>query len=272
MKRLITAFFITAWTAAAIANTAPIVSNVSASQRTDGSGIVDISYRLTDADGDSCTITVLVSDNGGSSWNITPNNTSLAGEVGDGISPGNRKIRWYSKNELPGEFGENYRVKITADDNYVSPMPVGGDPTAASWEEVNERWVKNTYADGSITMSDRKTNLMWLYDANMLGAAQWNNAMNICSGLIYAGHSDWFLPNRWQLQEITSQNQFFSNYHIKTGLPHDYMREDWFWSSNETYCCSIFLTDAFYVTKWGNNLNHKHKSKWIRVWSCRFRQ
>ena len=47
------------------ANTAPSVSNITVSQRTDGSGIVDIYYTLSDADNDRCTISVLVSSNGG---------------------------------------------------------------------------------------------------------------------------------------------------------------------------------------------------------------
>ncbi len=122
-RRFITAFFIAVWTVAAIANTAPIVSNVSASQRTDGSGIVDIAYRLTDADSDSCKITVLVSDNGGSTWSITPSQSALSGDFGDNIRPGNRSIQWRSKQDLPGDFGENYRVKIVANDKYFYEIP-----------------------------------------------------------------------------------------------------------------------------------------------------
>ena len=99
------------------ANTAPTVSSVTASQRTDGSGVVDISYTLTDADNDKYTVSVLVSNDGGSTWTIFPSSSSLAGDTGQ-VSPGTsaKYILWYSKQTLPGAFGSNYRVKVTADD------------------------------------------------------------------------------------------------------------------------------------------------------------
>jgi len=94
------------------ANTAPTVSQVSVSQRTDGSGIVDIYYTLNDADGDNCTVDIEVSDDGGSSWDVTA--TALSGDIGAGISPGRRHIIWNSKTDLPGEYGTNYCVEVTA--------------------------------------------------------------------------------------------------------------------------------------------------------------
>ncbi|HSV26775.1 MAG TPA: hypothetical protein VLH60_02685, partial [Sedimentisphaerales bacterium] len=73
------------------ANRAPMVTNVTASQRTDGSGIVDIAYTLADADNDRCTITVQVSSDGGSTWTITPSAGALSGALTN-VSPG-RRIR-----------------------------------------------------------------------------------------------------------------------------------------------------------------------------------
>jgi len=96
------------------ANTSPQVSNVTASQRTDGSGIVDIGYTLNDADSDDCTVSIEVSNDGGGGWNVAA--TDLSGDIGAGISPGRRHIIWKSKTDLPGEYGTNYRVKVTADD------------------------------------------------------------------------------------------------------------------------------------------------------------
>jgi len=100
-----------------IANTAPTVTNVTASQRTDGSGVVDISYTLTDADNDKCSVSVVVSNDRGNTWAITPSSSALSGDRTD-VSPGRRKISWASKVNLPGALGSNYRVKITANDNY----------------------------------------------------------------------------------------------------------------------------------------------------------
>ena len=99
-----------------LANSDPTVSYVKAYPRTDNSGIVDIYYTLSDGDGDRCDISVVVSDNGGSSYAITP--TSLSGDLTN-VSSGRRHITWNSKEDLPGEYGTNYRVKVTADDGYV---------------------------------------------------------------------------------------------------------------------------------------------------------
>ncbi|ARN56576.1 formylglycine-generating enzyme family protein [Sedimentisphaera salicampi] len=105
------------------ANSAPEVTNVQANQRTDGSGIVEISYTLSDADGDACQISAAVSDDGGETYSITP--TDLSGDTGGNITPGSRTIYWNSKADLPGEYGENYRVKITADDGQSPEGPAG---------------------------------------------------------------------------------------------------------------------------------------------------
>ncbi|HEV57077.1 MAG TPA: hypothetical protein ENN87_06215, partial [Phycisphaerales bacterium] len=75
---------------AAWANSNPVVSNVTASQRTDGSGKVDIRYNLADADGDKCTVTVQVSNDDGATWTVVA--TSLSGAIGANISPGTGKV------------------------------------------------------------------------------------------------------------------------------------------------------------------------------------
>jgi hypothetical protein len=63
---IISAAFVLFLPAFALANSAPVVGNVTVSQRTDGSKKVDIRYNLSDADGDKCTISVQVSSDGGS--------------------------------------------------------------------------------------------------------------------------------------------------------------------------------------------------------------
>ncbi|MDZ4121470.1 MAG: leucine-rich repeat domain-containing protein, partial [Candidatus Cloacimonadaceae bacterium] len=52
-------------------NTAPVVSNVRASQRDDASMMIDIYYDVYDADGDALTISMEVSADDGSTWDIS---------------------------------------------------------------------------------------------------------------------------------------------------------------------------------------------------------
>ena len=65
MKALFTLLVIVVFSGIVFANSSPSVSNVIANQKTDGSGIVDIYYTLSDADGDKCDIKMVVSDDGG---------------------------------------------------------------------------------------------------------------------------------------------------------------------------------------------------------------
>ena len=95
--------------------TAPQVTNVSATQRSDGSDIVDINYTLGNADGDACTVSVLVSDDGGSTWSINPMASALSGAIGEGIYPGSWHISWSSQMDLPGAYGTQYMLMVVAE-------------------------------------------------------------------------------------------------------------------------------------------------------------
>ncbi len=106
------------------ANLPPVVTNPSAAQRTDGSKIVDITYDVQDAESDSLTIVLTVSDDSGQTWDITPTTDNLSGDVGSGITPGvSRHIVWQAGAEGIAFDAGTYRVKITAWDS--DPVPDG---------------------------------------------------------------------------------------------------------------------------------------------------
>ena len=93
----------------------PQVTNVQASQRTDGSMLVDISYDVSDEDGDAVTISINVSDDDG--FTYTVNAASITGDAGSGITSGTGKsIVWDAGTDVPGIYGTEYRVKVIADD------------------------------------------------------------------------------------------------------------------------------------------------------------
>jgi formylglycine-generating enzyme required for sulfatase activity len=96
------------------ANSAPAVSGVTATQRADDSKLVDIYYNLADADGDNCTVWVVISDNGGTSWKVSA--ITFTGAVGSGISPGNGKhVIWDAGKDLPGRIA-TFKARVYADD------------------------------------------------------------------------------------------------------------------------------------------------------------
>lgn len=72
-------------------------------------------------------------------------------------------------------------------------------------------------------MSDSNTGLMWVYDADDNGKKNWDQAMSLCSSLVYAGHDDWYLPSIDQLVAIYSEKSLFKdvqNEFYWSGTPH----------------------------------------------------
>jgi len=110
---LLTAYFLLL-SGSAFANSKPVVSNVTVAQRGDDSKLVDIYYDLADADGDLCTVWVVVSDNGGASWRVPAR--TLTGDIGNSIAPGlGKSVVWDAGADMPGKVGD-FKVRIYADD------------------------------------------------------------------------------------------------------------------------------------------------------------
>ncbi len=96
-------------------NNAPEVTNVTFNQRTDGTFIVDVYYDLNDADGDTMLVTMQVSEDSCAAWNFSCD--SISGDVGAEILSGTGKhIVWDFGGEHPQIFGDQFRVKIIAND------------------------------------------------------------------------------------------------------------------------------------------------------------
>ncbi len=94
---------------------APEVSNVQFVQRTDGSGLVDITYDLVDPDSPSLTVDLDVSVDGGANWTYTV--STISGDVGAGVTPGTGKAMvWDFGSDHPGQFLADALLRVTADD------------------------------------------------------------------------------------------------------------------------------------------------------------
>jgi len=105
----------------ASANSAPVVSGVTASQRPDASKLVDIYYDLSDADGNPCSVGVVISDDGGATWRVPAR--TFSGDIGQGVSPGSGKhVIWNTTADMPGRAG-SFRARVYAADATASaPM------------------------------------------------------------------------------------------------------------------------------------------------------
>ncbi|HSV27678.1 MAG TPA: formylglycine-generating enzyme family protein [Sedimentisphaerales bacterium] len=113
--RLLRACFSLVVALTAAANTAPVVGDITAAARTDGSGIVDIACAVSGSGNDRCAITAQVSSDGGSMWTNTLSAGALSGALAN-VSPEGCTITWASKADLPGVSGSNNRSQATAND------------------------------------------------------------------------------------------------------------------------------------------------------------
>jgi len=95
------------------ANTNPVVTNVSHSY---SGGTITVTYDVADSEQSSVTISMFVSDDGGSTWDYAC--TEVTGHVGSSVSTGTGKtITWTHDNEHGSPpNGSNFIVKILAND------------------------------------------------------------------------------------------------------------------------------------------------------------
>ena len=95
----------------------PIIYNTSVIQRRDGSGLIDISYDLYDANGDLCEVTLLLLDDGDANFSYTPTPINLSGDIGEDVAPGTgKKVVWNAGAEDKGFDGSQFVLRLKAED------------------------------------------------------------------------------------------------------------------------------------------------------------
>jgi formylglycine-generating enzyme required for sulfatase activity len=110
------ATFLIAATAPVAYAAPPVVSNVSASQRT-GTELVDIYYDVSDPDSSTVTVALVGSYNNGSSWSMPMVTLSGANAFGNGVTPGTGKhVVWDAGNDFDGQYSTQCRIRVIASD------------------------------------------------------------------------------------------------------------------------------------------------------------
>ncbi|MCX6273026.1 MAG: hypothetical protein NTU44_17780 [Bacteroidetes bacterium] len=194
-------------------NTAPVISNFSVIQRQNNSFIVDIQYDVSDADGNTMTVTMKVSDDNGLTWNYPFNLAHVSGDIGSNINSGTGKhIIWYFGIDHPDTLIANIKIKIIADDGYI-PFNCGGSFTDDRNGQVystvfigGQCWMRQnlnigTRITGSAGMSDNKIIEKYCYSNDESkcsiygGLYQWGEAMNYSTAPVSVG----ICPDGWHL-------------------------------------------------------------------------
>ena len=119
----------------------PVVSNVRVSQQA-GKKLVDIKYDVSDSDSANLMVSVAISTNDGTTYNVSTPSMSDGGSIksiGVGVTPGlNRWVTWSAGADWDGMYSSKVRVKVTADDSTipkgiaVAIVGVNGQPTTTA--------------------------------------------------------------------------------------------------------------------------------------------
>ena len=101
-------------------NSVPVIDTVYV-QQAEGSMNVDIYYKIIDPEFDNLVILLLVSEDGGITFDVPAK--TFDGDFGLGIEPGdNKHITWYAGLDYPERFGTNFRVKLIASDARIDTL------------------------------------------------------------------------------------------------------------------------------------------------------
>ena len=91
----------------------PSLSLQSARQRSDGTGNVQIDYSIAVPYEGSASVNLSFSSNGGTSWDVAPQNGTLSGAFGSGVYSGARSIIWNAAAQLSANtYNNNFRARI----------------------------------------------------------------------------------------------------------------------------------------------------------------
>jgi len=199
----------------------PTVTNVTFSQRTDGSHIVDVYYDLNNSGGGAMTVTMEVSDDNGATWNFPC--VQITGDVGSGITSGtNKHIIWNFASEHPNKYDDQFRIKIIADGGGGMGVPCPGIPTVTyagkTYNTVligSQCWLKEnldvgTMIQGSQNATNNGVIEKYCYNNNPNncniygGLYQWNEAMQYSTtpGVQGICPPGWHIPTLAEFQTL----------------------------------------------------------------------
>jgi len=120
----------------------------------------------------------------------------------------------------------------------VIECPAAGQPFYGQ----DAQYVSNpmSYTDnGNGTVTDNVTGLMWQREDDDTPRT-WDNAISYCEGLTLSGHTDWRLPNEYELQSIVDYGRYDPAIDTTAFPGTNY----WYWSSST---CAHYTGSAWLV-------------------------
>lgn len=125
-----------------------------------------------------------------------------------------------------------------------------------------------TFLDASITRKvnievvlDAKNNLMWVDDTSVIKLKKTHeDATAYCEDLIFAGYSNWRIPEIEEFETIVDKNNY-KNY-IKKGFK--YNVPDGYWARKAHWRTLWFYADYMHFISGTPYYDSRHKTKYVR--------
>ena len=137
--------------------------------------------------------------------------------------------------------------------------------TGCKWDtSKGPRFITNSVSKTEVAIKDRLTGLIWSQNANIGRQKSWAAATNYCENLVYAGNSDWRLPNVLELKSLIDYSR--DNPALPSGHPFSAVQAYYCWSSSSNACNSSF---AWYVHMSYGNVSYNDKTRSYYVWPVR---
>ena len=139
--------------------------------------------------------------------------------------------------------------------------------------QKGEAWPSPRFTDrGDGTVTDNLTGLIWVKAPHALsgnsGTMIWNNAIDLCNNLTFAGHTDWRLPNVRELRSLIDYGRHSPA--LPLGHPFTGIHLEEYWSSS-TFAAPGYDWNAWEVcvkngfTSWSGHKTLETR----RVWPVR---
>lgn len=110
-------------------------------------------------------------------------------------------------------------------------------------------------SDG-MTVTDKRTGLIWQKEYDDSGKT-WQEALKYCEDSVYAGYTDWRLPNKNELLSLLDPGKSSAPYSNFPDMPNH-----WFWSSTTDFCDAYY---AWFVLFNVGNVSHYLKTNHYAV-------
>lgn len=185
-------------------NSAPVVTNVTAFQ-IEGTGFVQITYDVSDADGDFLTASLICSSDNGTTFDLLP--VTVSGDVHRPMAAGTGKqILWNAATDYPGRYWSQVVAKVVVSDGPTTSGEMvfvpAGEFTMGSTAETDEQPVHVVYLDAFYIDKYEVTNAEF---AVFIDAGGYNTqAFWSAEGWAYRLAANWTQPSSWESGEYHS--------------------------------------------------------------------